>query len=336
MPKPLTVLIVDDSAFRRNVLEAMLRSDPNIKVVGKAKDGVEAVAMARTLRPSVITMDFMMPRLDGPGAIKSIMAKTPTPIIVVSVTIRDQKKFAFKCLKLGALDFVPVRYDTERMAEDLIEKVKMASKVKVVRHIRAEMHAPVKLSRNKKTLTKVVAIAVSTGGPQALEELLPRLPAEFPAGIVIVQHIATGFSKELAEWLDEKSDLKVKEAALGDRITPGLVLIAPGGRHLSIEPDGLIRLATEPRGLANVPSADVTLESAAGVYGRAAMGIIMTGMGRDGAQGMAKIRKAGGRTIAQNEESSVVYGMNKTAIENGSIDRIVPLKDIPNCMMNML
>lgn len=336
MHKPINVLVVDDSPSRRSALAAMLSGDPGIKIVGKAVDGVEAVEMARSLRPSVITMDFMMPRLDGAGAIRKIMAKTPTPIIVVSVTIENQRKFAFKCLKLGALDFVPIRGDMERMAEELIEKVKMASKVKVVRHIRTGMLAPVRLSGKKKAATKLVVVAVSTGGPQALEKLLPRLPAAFPAGIVIVQHIADGFSKELAEWLDDKSKVRVKEAVHGEKIETRLVLIAPGGRHLSVEAGGLIRLSEEPRELANRPSADILLESAAKVYGRAAMGIIMTGMGRDGARGIKKIKEAGGRTIAQDEESSVVFGMNKAAIEDGSIDRIVPLKDIPERIMDML
>lgn len=336
MHKPINVLVVDDSPFRCEALEAMLAGDPGIEVVGKAKDGIEAVEMTRSLRPSVITMDLMMPRMDGPKAIKNIMAKTPTPIIVVSVTIKNQRKFAFKCLELGALDFVPIRYDTERMAEDLIEKVRMASGVKVIRHIRTAIRAPVRLVGKKRVATRVVAIAVSTGGPHALEGFLPRLPADFPSAIVIVQHIAIGFSKELAEWLNEKSEIRVKEAVQGDRIEPGLVLIAPGGRHLAIDQNGFIRLGKKPHGLANMPSANVMLQSAARVYGRAAIGVILTGMGRDGTQGMAEIREAGGRTIAQDEQSSVVFGMNKAAIESGSIERIVPLKDIPDCIMDML
>lgn len=336
MTESIRVLVVDDSPFRCEVLTAMLAGEPGIKVVGKAKDGIEAVEMAERLRPSVITMDFKMPRMDGPQAIKNIMAKTPTPIIMVSVTVENQKKFILKCLGLGALDFVPISYDTERMAEELIEKVRLASSVKVIRHVRAKAVVPMRPRRKQKVTARIVAIAVSTGGPQALEEMLPRLPDGFPAGIVIVQHMAEGFSREMAEWLDEKSRIRVREAHQGNRIEPGLALVAPGGRHLAVERGGRITLSKNPAELVNKPSADVMLESVARVYGQMALGVIMTGMGRDGVQGMREIKKAGGRTIAQDEKSSVVFGMNKAAIENGCIDRIVPLSRIPEDIMSMI
>ncbi len=336
MKRPIRVLIVEDSPFKQDALEAMLVTDPDIKVVGGAKDGIEAIEMVKELRPSVITMDLKMPRMDGPEAIKNIMAKTPTPIIVVSVTVENQMKFTFKCLELGALDFVPVMYDTERMAQELIDKVKIASQVKVIRHVRPEVVRRVAPVKRKAVTTKIVAIASSTGGPQALEEILPCFSADFPAGIVVIQHIAERFSRELAVWLDKKSKITVKEAEDGDRIKPGVALIAPGDRHLVVKEDGSVKLSKEPGDLVNIPSADVAFESIARVYGPKALGIIMTGMGCDGAKGMAAIKAGGGGTIAQDEESSMIFGMNGAAIENGCIDRVVPLTDIVDTVVNMM
>ncbi len=331
---------MDDSVFRREALGAMLASDSGIKVVGEAKDGIEAIEMTEQLRPSVITMDFKMPRMDGPEAIRNIMARTPTPIIVISVTIESQMKFTFKCLELGALDFVPVRYDTDRMTQELIDKVKVVSKVRVIRHVRPEIAHKVKPAKKpvkkKKASTKIVAIAVSTGGPQALEKILPCFSNDFPVGIVIVQHIAERFSRELAMWLDEKTRITVAEAKDRDRIKPGIALIAPGGRHLIVEKNGSVTITEEPKGLVNIPSADVMLESVARAYGPKALAIIMTGMGYDGARGMTVIKESGAGTIAQDEKSSMVFGMNKAAIENGSIDRIVSLDDIPDTVMEMV
>ena len=336
MEKIVRVLIVDDSPYRQDALEAMLVTDPGIKVVGKANDGLEAVEMTERLRPTVLTMDFTMPRMNGREAIRNIMARTPTPIIVVSVTVESQMKFTFKCLELGALDFVPVRYDTERMARELIEKVKVASRVKVVRHVRPEIVHRIRPVHKDFVTTKVIAIAASTGGPQALQQLLPCFPDDFPAGMVIVQHIAARFSKELAIWLDDKSRLTVKEAENGDRIKPGIVLVAPGDWHLFVRKDGSVRLGKEPRELIYVPSADVMLESIAKVYGPKALGVIMTGMGSDGAKGMAAMKAAGGRTLAQDEESSMVFGMNKVAIENGSIDQVVSLANLADAIINRI
>lgn len=327
---------MEDSVYRRAALKAMLTIDPDIKVVGEAKDGMEAIEMVKQLRPTVVTMDLKMPYMDGRDAIKNIMARTPTPIIVISATIENQKKFVFKCLELGALDFVPVSYDTDRMAGELISKVKMASRVKVIRHLRPEITRKIKPFQKRKVTTKIVAIAVSTGGPQALEKILPCFLADFPAGIVIVQHIAERFSEELAIWLDEKSKITVKEAEDGDRIKPKVALVAPGGRHLVVEKNGSVKLDKEPRELVNIPSADVMLASVAKVYGPRVLGIIMTGMGSDGAKGMAAIKASGGRTIAQDEESSMVFGMNKVAIENGSIDRVVSLDNITDTVMEMI
>lgn len=334
--EPIRVLIVDDSCFRREALKAMLAAEPDIKVVGEAKDGLEAIEMVKQLSPSVVTMDFKMPRMDGTEAIKNIMAKTPTPIIVISATIKNQMKFTFKCLELGALDFVPVSYDTERMARELIDKIKISSRVKVMRHVRPEMPRRIKPVKKRKVTAQIVAIAVSTGGPQALERILPRFPDDFPAGIVIVQHIAEGFSKELALWLNNKSKITVKEATEGDKIKPHLALIAPGGKHLSVRKNGSIKIGREPKELLNVPSADVMMESVAEVYGSKAMGLIMTGMGCDGAKGMTAIKASGGRTIAQDELSSMVFGMNKSAIENGSIDRVVSLDRITDTITEMM
>ncbi len=339
MAKKITVLIVDDSSYRRDAIEAMLITDPEIKIAGKAKDGQEAVEMARRLRPMVVTMDLKMPRMDGIEAIKAIMSKNPVPILIVSATVEDQARFTIKCLEFGAVDFVPLTYDTEKMTYELIYKVKMASRVRVVRHLRPEAAVrvkPLKAKEIEEVVTEVVAIAVSTGGPQALEKVLSSFPKDLPCGIVIVQHISAGFSKELSRWLDEKSKLQVKEAEAGDKIKPGLALVAPGEIHLIVEPGGYVRLSREPRELVHTPSADLMMASVARAYGSKALGVIMTGMGQDGVKGITAIREAGGQTLAQDEKSSMVYGMNKVAVESGIIDRVVPLERMASTIIEML
>ncbi len=336
--KIIRVLIVDDSPFRCDALEAMFSTDPEIHIVGKALNGREAVEMTKKMRPDVITTDINMPVVDGIESIKIIMEKIPTPIIVVSTSIENEVKFGLNCLQAGALDFVPVLFDLERMAEELIYKVKLVSEIKVMRIIRPNIESPPKvISMQKRDVTtKIVAIAVSTGGPQALEIVLSQLPADFPCCIVVVQHIPEHFSRELANWLDEKSMIKVREASQGDRIEPGKVFIAPGGKHMEIGRDGVVQLSSEPSDLINIPSANVMMKSVAKAYGRGVLGIIMTGMGYDGVEGMNVIKNNGGRTIAQDKNTSMVFGMNNAAIESGCIDRIVPLDHIADSIINLL
>ena len=336
--KTIRILIVDDSPFRCDALEAMLNSDPEIKVIGRAYNGREAVELTEKLRPAVITTDIKMPDMDGIEAIKIIMSQFPTPIIVVSTSIVNEVKFGLQCLQAGALDFVTVLSDLERMAEELIYKIKLVSEIKVMQIIRPKMTVAKEPAILKKEpiITKIVAIAVSTGGPPALETVLSQLPADFPCCIVIVQHIPEFFSKEMARWLDEKSELEVKEATHGDKIEPGLVYIAPGGKHLQVGENGFIMLSSEPADLINIPSADVMMRSVAKAYGRATIGVIMTGMGHDGVLGINAVKNIGGRTIAQDEESSMVFGMNQVAIESGCIDRITPLENIAHTIMSLL
>lgn len=338
MSEPIRVLIVDDSAFKRDAIEAMLADEDGIVIAGKASDGLEAVEMTRNLKPSVITMDLKMPRMDGVQAIKTIMAEMPTPIIVISTSVQNEVKFTFKCLELGALDFVPVLYDLDQMAQMLVDKVRAVAGVKVMRHVAARQsirQQGIGVAK-KRPETKVVAIAVSTGGPQALERMLPRLPAEFPAGIIIVQHIPAGFSREMADWLNTRTTITVKEAETGDRIVPGQALVAPGGRHLTVTDKRLVKLSKEPSGLTHIPSADVMMESVAGAFGSEAVGVIMTGMGWDGARGMESIKQAGGATIAQDQESSMIFGMNRTAIELGCVDIVVHLDRLAGTIVSLL
>ncbi len=324
----IRVLVVDDSAFRRDLIGAILESDPEIEVVGYASNGKEAVKKVMELVPDVITMDIQMPVMDGLKATREIMASRPTPIIVVSTMIRDEQQFTFSCLQYGALDFVPVNSDVDTVARELVPKVKMCSRIKVVTHPRSRKCVTARrfFGRGK---YRVVGIAVSTGGPAALHDVLVQIPRDFPMPIVVVQHIPEGFTRSLAEWLHGRSSIRVVTARDGSRMEAGTAYLAPAGLHLVVGRDQRFRLIADdfPR-CYHKPSADVMLKSIAEVFGPRAIGVIMTGMGRDGAAGIRAINDAGGYTIAQDESTSVIFGMNRVAIEEGSVKEILPLNRI--------
>lgn len=323
----IRVLIVDDSAFQRAALTKILESDPEIVVVGEARDGAEAVEKTGRLKPSVVTMDVRMPVMDGLEATREIMARCPTPIVIVSAAVQDQKEFTFSALKRGALDFVPLGPGGQFDPGDLVAKIKLCSRVAVVTHPRGRRRRPRRDRRNRSY--DVIGIAVSTGGPPALQSLLSGLPPDFALPMVIVQHLPDGFAESLAEWLSCNCDIAVAEARDGDRLEPGAAYIAPSGRHLMVRSGGRIELTgMDIHGCYHKPSADVMLASLAEVYGSRAVGVIMTGMGRDGAEGIRAIREAGGLTIAQDEASSVIYGMNKAATEAGFIVEVLPLEQM--------
>lgn len=322
--KKIRVLVADDSAFRRALIIGMLESDPAIHVVAEARTGKEALDKTLESSPDVITMDILMPVMDGIEAIRQIMSVKPTPIVVVSATIQDEQKFAFNCLKFGALDFVPVSPDTGIIQKDLIARVKTCSKIKVITHVRRP-HGKTALPKTTERY-EIIGVAVSTGGPPALQQFLSLIPVDFPVPIVIVQHISTGFVESLAGWLEEQSHVKVTVAKEGDKPKPGIIYLAPDHHHLTV--DNLRRfklLKDDYHKIHHKPSADIMLKSLAKIYGPKTIGIIMTGMGRDGAAGIKAIKEAGGITIAQDEESSLIYGMNKTAIDEGSAVEILPL-----------
>lgn len=332
----IRVLVVDDSDFQRGLITGILESDPQIEIAGQAKDGLEAVEKTLELKPDVITMDIQMPVMGGLEATRQIMAQKPTPIVIVSVTILDEQKFAFTCMNQGALDFVPVGPQTGIVSEELIAKVKLCSRIKVVTHPLARKHID-RRPAAKKAKFEIVGIAVSTGGPPALQAVLSELPQDFPVPIVIVQHISKGFTAGLAEWLNGLCKIKIKEAHDAEELKPGVVYLAPSDCHLIVNTERKIELLEKDfLRTFHKPSADVMLNSLAEVYGPACIGVIMTGMGKDGAGGIRAIKKVGGMTLAQDEATSLIYGMNKAAIEEGSVEQVLALNEIASTLVELV
>ena len=332
MRKSVKVLVVDDSALMRKLIPQMLAADDSIEVVGTAMDGSFCLKKIEELKPNVVTLDLEMPGMNGIDTLKEIMRKQPVPVIVFSSHSTEGATVTMKALGLGAFDFVPKPKDaTAHMAEtarELIAKVKAAADCKLRPRISMVPPKPEKGPAASGGPNKVVAIGVSTGGPQALEYVLSQLPGDFPGTIVVVQHMPDGFTEMFARRLDEVCPLRVKEAQSGDVLQPGRVLVCPGNRHMKVKrlPLGdIVVLSDEPRVNGHRPSADVLLRSVAEEYRANAVGVLMTGMGDDGAEGLGAIKKEGGMTVAQNEETCVVYGMPKAAIERGYAIRVVGL-----------
>ncbi len=324
----IRVLIVDDSPLMRAAIKSIFEDDPAIEVVGLAKDGKEGVEKAAKLKPDVITMDLKMPIMSGLEAIEEIMQNNPVPIIVVSSL---ETAVIVKALGIGAMDFVSVTQDINQIAQDLLEKVKIASRVRPLRRMKLSRVSSVKQPAPslKREASRVLAIGISTGGPQALQLLFAKLPANLPLGILVVQHMSKGFIEGLAEWIRATSALKIKVAKAGDTIKAGEVLLAPDDFHMKVNSSGMIVLSEEKcDGCHHIPSVDAMMCSVADAFGEAAIGLIMTGMGIDGVEGIKAIKKSGGRTIAQDESSSVIFGMNKAAIESGAVDVVLPLEKI--------
>jgi len=335
----IRVLVVDDSALMRKLIPQILARDPEIEVVGTAMDGAFGLKKIEELRPDVVTLDLEMPRMDGIETLRQITRKHRVPVIVVSALTTEGAAATFKALALGALDFVAKPRDAasihmDEIAADLIAKIKVASKTRmrnVAAPAIAERPKPMKPTpqRPRKDPTRVVAIGVSTGGPNALQYLLSQLPGDFPATILVVQHMPEGFTEMFARRLNECCAIDVKEAQSGDLLVAGRALVCPGDRHMKVRRMPLadtIVLSDEPRVNGHRPSVDVLFKSVGAEFGSRAVGVLMTGMGDDGANGMGVIKDAGGLTIAQTEESCVVFGMPKAAIERGYAMRIVPLE----------
>jgi len=333
--KPVRVLVVDDSALMRKLIPQMLAADDSIEVVGTAMDGTFALKKIEELKPDVVTLDLEMPGMNGIDTLKEMMRRHPVPVIVVSSHSIEGASITLKALGLGAFDFVTKPKDaSSHMAEtarELIAKVKMAPQCK----LRPKLLPPVPLQPDKAAPTsrataptRVVAIGVSTGGPQAMEFLLSQLPASFPGTILVVQHMPEGFTDMFARRLDELCPMRVKEAQSGDVLEAGRVLICPGSRHLKAKrlPLGDVAiLSDEERVNGHRPSVNVLFRSVAEEFRSQAVGVLMTGMGDDGAEGLGAMKKAGSMTIAQSEDSCVVFGMPKAAIERGYAQRIVAL-----------
>lgn len=354
--KEIRVLVVDDSAFSRHTLTTILEMDKEIKIIGTASNGQEAIEMTKKLLPDVITLDILMPVMDGLTALKHIMREVPTPVIMVSsLTTHEGAQQTMEALSLGAIDYVskssgPISLDIAKIKGNLIEKVKIASaaKIKLAANVNVASEKFRKIIsdllrqkviipgtptvQKKKTTKELVAIAASTGGPAALQIVLGSLPATFPVGLVIVQHIAEGFSDALAERLNSISPLEIKVSADYELIRPGVGLLAPAGYHLTVKRiEGKIysSISREPSNTLHRPSADVLFSSVAKTCGAHTCAVIMTGMGGDGAHGIKEIREKGGTTIAQDEYTSVIFGMPNEAIQQGGIDIVAPLENIP-------
>jgi two-component system chemotaxis response regulator CheB len=333
MSKNIRVLIVDDSTLARQALNAILSADPGIEVIGEARNGKEGCEKALALKPDVITMDITMPVMDGLQATQSIMEEIPTPIVIVSS--RDVKLIV-KALGFGAMDFVSTTEDLEEIKEELVEKVRIAARVKAIRRMRIHPVAQRTISR-RDAASWVVALGISTGGPQALQVLLSKIPSQFPASILAVQHISPGFIQGLVEWLSVTSPLNIRVAKAGDFLQKGTVFFAPDGVHMTVDAGEKIILKEDiSQKMLHVPSIDVMMRSVAEVYQASAAGVIMTGMGRDGVDGIAAIKAVGGSTIAQDEKTSAIYGMNKIAVDQGLIDRVLALDQIADELVRVV
>ncbi len=340
MNKPIRVLVVDDSALMRKLISQMIERDASIHVVGTALDGTFALEKIPELKPDVVTLDLDMPRMDGMETLRKIMRTNPLPVIVVSAHSKDGAMATFKALSFGALDFVTKPVDPtshmDQIASELISKIKAAAKSQIVR-----LPEPQAKPRKTRPATlkgepvKVIAIGVSTGGPQALDYVISQLPADFAGTILIVQHMPEGFTEMFARRLDETCAIEVKEARSGDLLLPGRVLVCPGNKHMRVKhmPLGDVVVLTDGEKVnGHRPSADVLLHSVGQEFGERAIGVLMTGMGEDGAEGLGTIKKNGGSTIAQSEESCVVYGMPRAAVERGYAMRVVSLAMLANTL----
>jgi two-component system, chemotaxis family, protein-glutamate methylesterase/glutaminase len=349
--KKFRVLVVDDSAFMRKVLETIFNADGQLQVVGHAKDGREAVTLAESLKPDVITMDINMPHVDGLQATAQIMTTNPRPIVVVSSESREGAASTLKALELGAIEFVAkpssgVDLDMQSVKEELLRKVRMAAKVRVVRT--ASVLASTVQGVNPTTAPArsaaaprpsqsapldqrfpIVVLGASTGGPATVMRLAPGFTRDFPAAVFLVQHMPATFTTQYAAQLAEFTNIRVKEAEPNEPMQPGTLYICPGAQHLRITPSGRIQLdGTSGRVNGYLPCIDLTMESAASYAGAMTIGVVLTGMGNDGAAGAKAIQSAGGLVIAQDEASSVIFGMPSEAIKAGGVSQVLGIDDI--------
>lgn len=342
MSEQIKVLVVDDSSLVRKIVTDILEKDPSIKVIGTANNGKTAIFRNHELDPDVITMDIEMPILDGLAALKQIMSTNPKPVIMMSVLTQHGANATFKALELGAVDFIPkpstlMSMTVEEIGDQLVKKVKSVynSNFNINRFDeeigKSELLKTAGEQPVKETSDKIVAIGTSTGGPSALLTVFRQFPEKFPSPVLVVQHMPEGFTTAFSQRLNDNSNLQVKEAADGDDALPGHGYIAPGHSHMNIVKTGdrfKIRVFKGNKVSGHMPSIDVLFNSVAEFAGGKSIGVIMTGMGRDGSEGLLKIREKGGFTIAQNEETSVVYGMNRVAVEIGAVKEVVSLVEI--------
>lgn len=367
--KRIRVLVVDDSAFMRKVLQGIIAADSQLEVCGEARDGRDAVTQNEILKPDVITMDINMPHMDGLQATEIIMSSNPRPILVVSSETREGAEVTLKSLELGAIDFVAkpsggIDLDMNSVKEELCRKLKMAAKVRVVRtatrsKVQQEIAssaprsepaprtfeqslqesksagggtavAPAPFRGNGKF--PLVVVAASTGGPATLMKFVPDFPKDFPGAVVLIQHMPGSFTAQFSQQLGEIARIRVKEAEAGEIIVPNQLYICPGSHHMRISPTGRISLDDGPRIGGYRPCADLTLESAAEYFGPMTIGVILTGMGNDGSRGIQTVKNLGGHVIVQDEATAVIFGMPQEAIKTGVVDQTLAIEQIYNAI----
>lgn len=360
--KKIKVLVVDDSAFMRKAISNMIESDPSLEVVGTARDGEDGINKIASLKPDLVTLDIEMPRMDGLTALKIIMEKTPLPVLMLSSLTVEGAHATLQALEMGAVDFIPKNLDNlslniVQIRDDLVAKIKAVAHRRIAFRKSAPLpqrdpslpgfqkpsppaYANAMPQRSSHGKASIVAIGSSTGGPKALQDVLSQIPKDFPVGIAIVQHMPTSFIPPFAERLNQISAIQVKTAEDGEMIKPGVALIAPGEFHLTFRrvhsAEVRVKLNPEPSNSLHRPSVDQMALSAAQVYGGSSIGVILTGMGHDGRDGMKAIKDSNGRIVAQNEETCVVYGMPKAVVDLGIADKIVPLSNVAGELLNMV
>ena len=330
MQKKIRVLVVDDSGYVTTAVTNKLNADPDIEVIGSARNGIEAIEKVKNLKPDVVTLDVIMPEMDGLTALQRIMAECPTPVVMLSALTNDNAETTIKALELGAVDFFLKPSAINPVADDtLAGKIKTAAKCNILKN---GQHSSGTNTLKKKIVTdkftpfkKLVVIGASTGGPRSLMQLIPSLPADLPAAVLIVQHMPAVFTRSLAERLDQVSQMYVEEAREGSIASKSKITIAPGDFHMLINDGGKITLNQEPHVLGVRPAVDVTMKSAAAKYGASVIGVVLTGMGIDGTEGAFSIKSSGGRILVQDEATCAVYGMPMSVIKAGYADRILPL-----------
>lgn len=351
MDKPIRVLVIDDSAFNRQTITAMLENEPGVQVVGRAADGEEGLRQAFALHPDVVTLDLEMPKMDGFAFLRLLMSRQPTPVLVISGYATREN--VFKALELGALDFVakPSRTITPQLRsikDELLTKVRMVTQLRMVTLTERaaqsrtgtlsgmttppSLPAPVLAARKVEAPPRLVAIGASTGGPPAINRILSNIEPTLPIGVVVTQHMPAKFTRAFAERLDRVTAWNVREAETGDAVTVGSVLVAPGGGSLALRREGqVVKVDIVPPQPEDryVPSVDRMFCSAAQAMGRELLGIVLTGMGGDGGRGVRDIHSAGGRTVAEAPETAVIFGMPQEAIATGVVDEVAPLQNMP-------